>query len=130
MKNRKRLINYRTVLSVAALLGIMVVVGSLLGMKLNQLLIEHMEKQVTEQSKLLSEQIQQVIEIQFVQLNNIANAVEKNESNPNAVLQTVEQEREGITVGVLKLDGSVLMGAPLDITHHEGVKSSFSIFVR
>ncbi|MBQ8317116.1 MAG: response regulator [Lachnospiraceae bacterium] len=125
MKNRKRLINYRTVLSVAALLGIMVVVGSLLGMKLNQLLIEHMEKQVTEQSKLLSEQIQQVIEIQFVQLNNIANAVEKNESNPNAVLQTVEQEREGITVGVLKLDGSVLMGAPLDITHHEGVKSSF-----
>ncbi|MBE5954790.1 MAG: response regulator [Lachnospiraceae bacterium] len=125
MKNRKRFINLRTVLSMVALLGVMVVVGSLLGMKLNQILIEHMEKQVTEQSKLLSEQIEQVIEIQFVQLSNIASAVEKNENNPEAVLQTVMQEREGISVGVLKLDGSVLVGVPLDITKYDGVKSSF-----
>lgn len=108
-----------------ALLGVMVVVGSLLGMKLNQILIEHMEKQVTEHSKLLSGQIEQVIEIQFVQLSNIASAVEKNENNPEAVLQTVMQEREGISVGVLKLDGSVLVGVPLDITKYDGVKSSF-----
>ncbi len=125
MKNRKRFINLRTVLSMVALLGVMVVVGSLLGMKLNQILIEHMEKQVTEQSKLLSEQIEQVIEIQFVQLSNIASAVEKNENNPEAVLQTVMQEREGVSVGVLKLDGSVLVGVPLDITKYDGVKSSF-----
>lgn len=125
MKNRKRLINFRTVLSVGTLLGVMIVVGSLLGMKLNQLLIEHMEKQVTEQSKLLSEQIQQTIEIQFVQLNNIASAIEKNENNPEVVLETVRQEQEGITVGVLKLDGSVLVGTPLDVTRYDGVKSSF-----
>ena len=54
MKNRKKFVNLRTVLSMVALLGVMIVVGSLLGMKLNQILIEHMEKQVTEQSKLLS----------------------------------------------------------------------------
>lgn len=125
MKNRKRFINLRTVLSMVALLGVMIVVGSLLGMKLNQILIEHMEKQVTEQSKLLSEQIEQVIEIQFVQLGNIASAVEENENNPEAVLQTVMQEREGVSVGVLKLDGSVLVGIPLDITKYDGVKSSF-----
>lgn len=125
MKSRKRFINLRTVLSMVALLGVMVVVGSLLGMKLNQILIEHMEKQVTEHSKLLSGQIEQVIEIQFVQLSNIASAVEKNENNPEAVLQTVMQEREGISVGVLKLDGSVLVGVPLDITKYDGVKSSF-----
>ncbi len=125
MKNRKKFVNLRTVLSMVALLGVMIVVGSLLGMKLNQILIEHMEKQVTEQSKLLSEQIEQVIEIQFVQLGNIASAVEKNENNPEAVLQTVMQEREGVSVGVLKLDGSVLVGIPLDITKYDGVKSSF-----
>ena len=125
MKNRKKFVNLRTVLSMVALLGVMIVVGSLLGMKLNQILIEHMEKQVTEQSKLLSEQIEQVIEIQFVQLGNIASAVEKNENNPEAVLQTVMQEREGVSVGVLKLDGSVLVGKPLDITKYDGVKSSF-----
>lgn len=125
MKNRKKFVNLRTVLSMVALLGVMIVVGSLLGMKLNQILIEHMEKQVTEQSKLLSEQIEQVIEIQFVQLGNIASAVEKNENNPEAVLQTVMQEREGVSVGVLKLDGSVLVGMPLDITKYDGVKSSF-----
>ncbi|MBE5945227.1 MAG: hypothetical protein E7258_10010, partial [Lachnospiraceae bacterium] len=63
MKNRKKSIIIRTVLGVCALLLIMILVGGLLGVKLNQLLIEHMEKQVTEQSVLLAEQIEQVVEI-------------------------------------------------------------------
>ncbi len=125
MKSRKRFINLRTVISVTILIGVMVVVGSLLGAKMNRLLIEHMENQVTEQSALLSEQIDQIITIQFVQLGNISNALENNSDNPEEVLKTVEQEQKGITVGVLKLDGSVLIGAPLDIKEYDGIKRSF-----
>lgn len=125
MNKIKKKIHFRTVLSVVILLSIMVIVGSLLGMKLNQMLIEHMEKQVTEQSSLLSDQIEQVIEIQFVQLSNIAGAVQNNENNPEAVLATVKQEQEGITIGVLKLDGSALIGAPLDTSDYDGIKRSF-----
>ena len=124
-KNRKSFSNLRTVISVTSLFVVMVFVGSLLAMKLNQLLIEHMEKQVTEQSTLISEQIDQTISIQFVQLNNIAKALENNWDNPEEVLQTVKQEQEGISVGILRLDGSVLTGAPLDMSLYEGVKRSF-----
>jgi len=92
---------------------------------MNQLLIEHMENQVTEQSTLLSEQIDQEISIQFVQLNNIVNALELNKDNQEIVIQSVTEEQKGITVGVLKLDGSVLMGEPLDINENEGIKRSF-----
>ena len=48
MANIKKKIHLRTILSVAALFGVMIIVGSLLGMKLNQMLIGHMEKQVTD----------------------------------------------------------------------------------
>lgn len=125
MKNREKSIIIRTVLGVCALLLIMILVGGLLGVKLNQLLIEHMEKQVTEQSVLLAEQIEQVVEIQFVQLNNIAHAIQNNQQKPEVILQTVRQEQEGIAVGVLKLDGSALMGEALDISEYEGIKKSF-----
>lgn len=125
MASNKKRIHFRTVLSVAALFGVMIIVGSLLGMKLNEMLIGHMEKQVTEQSSLLSEQIEQVIEMQFVQLNNIATAISNNQENPQEVLAALKLEQEGITIGVLKLDGSVLAGASLDFKGYEGIRRSF-----
>ena len=40
MANSKKRVHLRTVFSVAILLGVMIIVGSLLGMKLNQMLID------------------------------------------------------------------------------------------
>ncbi len=125
MKNSERKINIRTVLGVAGLVGIMLVVGSLLGMKMNQLLIGHMENQVTEQSKHIADQMEQAIQIQFVQLNNIANAIQSNIDSPELILQTVSDEQEGVTVGVIALDGEIILGAQIDTTGYEGVKKSF-----
>ena len=101
MANSKKRIHLRTVFSVAILFGVMIIVGCLLGMKLNQMLIEHMENQVTEQSLLLSEQIEQVIETQFTQLNNIATLMQHNQENPEQILLALEEEEEGSPVGVL-----------------------------
>lgn len=125
MKTSERKINLRTVLGVAALVGIMLIVGSLLGMKMNKLLIDHMENQVTEHAGLISEQVEQVILIQFVQLNNIASALENNADNPERVLQTVNYEQEGISVGVMTLDGEVILGAEVDSSKYEGIRESF-----
>ena len=124
MAKIKKKIHLRTVFSVAILFGVMIIVGSLLGMKLNQMLIEHMENQVTEQSVLLSEQIEQVIEIQFTQLNNIATLIQNSPENTEQVLTALEEEDKGISVGVLKLDGSVLVGTPMDMSECDGIKSS------
>lgn len=123
MANIKKKIHLRTILSVAALFGVMIIVGSLLGMKLNQMLIGHMEKQVTEQSSLLAEQIEQVIEMQFVQLNNSATAISNKQGKPEQILETLRQERT--SVGVLQLDGSVIAGASLDVNAYDGIKKSF-----
>lgn len=125
MKTSERKINLRTVLGVATLVGIMLIVGSLLGMKMNKLLIDHMENQVTEHAGLISEQVEQVILIQFVQLNNIASALENNADNPERVLQTVNYEQEGISVGVITLDGEVILGTEVDSTKYEGIRESF-----
>ena len=125
MKTSERKINLRTVLGVAALVGIMLIVGSLLGMKMNKLLIDHMENQVTEHAGLISEQVEQVILIQFVQLNNIASALENNADNPERVLQTVNYEQEGISVGVMTLDGEVILGEEVDSSKYEGIRESF-----
>ena len=125
MKNNERKINIRTVLGVGVLVGIMLIVGSLLGMKMNQLLIEHMENQVTEQSSLIADQMEQVINIQFVQLGNIATALENNMDSPERVLDTVAHEQEGISVGVMSLDGEVVLGQEVDASQYDGIKRSF-----
>ncbi len=125
MKNRKRLINFRTFLGVAVLVGIMLVVGSLLGLKMNQLLTKHIESQVAEQANNISQQMEQIIEIQFAQLSNIANALQSNSDSPDRVLQTVKNEQDGIFVGMIALDGTPLLGDEIDILEYDGIRKSF-----
>lgn len=125
MKDKKRLINFRTILGVAVLVGIMLIVGSLLGLKMNQLLTKHIESQVTEQAKNISQQMEQVIEVQFVQLSNLANALQSNPEYLQDVLQTVKSENEGISVGMIALDGTPLLGDEIDILEYEGIRKSF-----
>lgn len=125
MKNKKQIINIRTTLWVGILIAIMLVVGGLLGMKVNQLLTKHIESQVTEQASNIAQQMEQIIQIQFVQLNNISSALQNNAAHPDKVLQTVKVEQEGISVGVLTLDGESLLGPPIDMTQYEGIKNSF-----
>ena len=110
MKDKKRLINFRTILGVAVLVGIMLIVGSLLGLKMNQLLTKHIESQVTEQAKNISQQMEQVIEVQFVQLSNLANALQSNPEYLQDVLQTVKSENEGISVGMIAFFGFMMIG--------------------
>ena len=125
MNNRKRLINFRTFLGVAVLVGIMLVVGSLLGLKMNQLLTKHIESQVAEQANNISQQMEQIIEIQFAQLSNIANALQSNSDSPDRVLQTVKNEQDGIFVGMIALDGTPLLGDEIDILEYDGMIKSF-----
>ena len=125
MKNNAKKINIRTGVGVACLILIMLIIGSLLGMKMKHLLNDHMENQVTEQAMQIAKQVDQIIRIQFIQLNNIAHVLENSPSGPETVLRTMEQEQGGITVGVLQLDGSALFGPPIDVASFKGIRESF-----
>lgn len=124
MRNKYKVLNKKNILVISALLAIMILVGCLLGYKMNQLLTDNIENQLTEQAILISKQVEQSIEIQFIQLNNISNAIQGKEQF-EYVFHTVKQEQEGISMGMVALSGEVLYGPPIVSSDFEGIRKSF-----
>ncbi len=125
MSNKRKYIDKRTTLGVAILVMAMLIVGGLLTIKMDQLLVNYMENQVVEQSNAVAAQVEQSVRIQFVQLNNIANALKEKDTQICDILQTVKQEQEGISIGVLGLGGEVVFGNPIDDSGMDGIRKSF-----
>lgn len=125
MKSNKRTLSRRTVLGISNLLIVMLVVGSVFGFKMNQMLIDNIENQLTEQAVLLADYVDQSIRMQYIQLNNIANAVRNKPQSADSVLQTVKREQEGVNLGMVALDGSLVFGYPVTMTEFEGIQQSF-----
>jgi len=125
MKINQKLLSGRTICGVAILLGIMLVVGSLLNYKMDELLTDNIENQLTEQAVLLSEYVDQSINMQYIQLNNIANAVENNGGSAESVLKTIKREQEGVSLGMVALDGSTIFGQPVVMNDFSGIRQSF-----
>ena len=124
MKNKRKMLSKKAILVIIILLIIMIVVGCLLGYKMNQLLMDNIENQLTEQAMLISEQVEQSIEVQFIQLNNISTAIQNN-SDFNHVFHTVQREQEGVSIGMVSLDGTVLYGPPVVASDFSGIRDSF-----
>jgi len=124
MKNKRKLLSKKSILVISALLIIMIVVGCLLGYKMNQLLTDNIENQLTEQALLISEQVEQSIEVQFIQLNNISGAIQ-NDITFEKVFQNVKLEQEGVSLGMVALDGTVLYGPPIISSEFTGIRDSF-----
>lgn len=125
MKNKKKVIGTHTIVGIILMLVIMLVVGSLLGYKMNQMLTDNIENQLEEQAVMLAEHVDQSIMIQFIQLNNIANAVQRNIEKMDEMLQTVKQEQEGISLGMVTLDGETVFGRPISKKEFKGIRDSF-----
>lgn len=125
MKNKKKVISTHTIPGIVLMLVIMLIVGSLLGYKMNQMLTDNIENQLTEQAVMLAEHVDQSIMIQFIQLSNIANAVQRNSSKMNEVIQIVKQEQEGISIGMVALDGEIVFGRPINMKEFAGIRESF-----
>jgi len=124
MRNKRKLLSTKAILVLSALLAIMILVGCLLGYKMNQMLTDNIENQLTEHAILVQEQMEQSIEIQFIQLNNISNAIQNSEQYEK-VVSTVRQEQEGISVGMVALDGTVLYGPSIEASDFPGIRDSF-----
>lgn len=125
MKNEKKILNSQTVLGVSILLGIMLIVGSLLHYKMDQMLTDNIENQLTEQSVLLADHVDQSITMQFIQLNNIANAVQNNATQLEGILNSVRHEQEGVSLGMVALDGEIIFGTPIVMSGFPGIRKSF-----
>ncbi len=124
MKNRGKLLSKKSILVLTVLLVIMIAVGCLLGYKMDEMLTDNIENHLTEQAMLISEEVEQSIEIQFVQLNNISNAIKNNAQFEN-IFKTIKQEQAGISIGMVALDGTVLYGPPVVASDFSGIRESF-----
>lgn len=125
MKNKKKILSSRTILGICILLGIMLIVGSMLGYKMDQMITDNLENQLTEEAALLSEYVDQSVRMQYIQLYNLANAIQSNSESMEAILQTVKREQEGVSLGIIALDGSVLFGRPVVANDFAGIRESF-----
>lgn len=125
MKNNKRLFSAQMFIGIAVMLVVMLGVGSLLGYKMNQMVTDNIENQLTEQAVLLSDYVDQSIMMQFIQLNNIANVVQRNGEKASGILQTIKQEQEGVSVGMVTLDGEIVFGRPIVMSEFAGIRNSF-----
>ena len=124
MKIKRKVIRKKSLCVILALLATMIAVGCVLGYKMNEMLTDNIENQLTEQANLIGSQVGQSIEIQFIQLNNISNALQNVERVEN-VFDAVKKEQEGISIGIVALDGEILYGAPIVSSDFTGIRKSF-----
>lgn len=124
MKNKRKILSKKTILTLSILLSIMLVVGALLGYKMNEMLRDNIEDQLTEHALLISSKTEQTIQIQFTQLHNLSNAIQ-NSDNFETIFHTIQQEQEGVSIGMIALDGEVLCGPPIESSDFHGIRKSF-----
>ena len=125
MKNKIRKVNARTFVGVIVLVSVMLLVGSLLGVKMDRLLRSYMETQVTEQAIQIANHMEQSVALQFLQLNNMAGALEANPKEMVTVMDMLTPEQEGVSFGILALDGVAQYGQTITMTDYVGIRRSF-----
>lgn len=100
-------------------------VGVLMNIRLKSLLRTYMEKQVTEQARTLAELSSEQFELEIHNLENIARNIMEDENEAAAILNLVADDNENISMGILRLDGTTLVGYSLNFSDFNGIQKSF-----
>ena len=104
---------------------IMTIVGVLMNFRLKKLLQSYMEKQVTEQARILAELSAEQFELEIRNLENIARNMTVDTESATTILDLIVDDNENMTMGILRLDGSALAGYSLNFTDFPGIQKAF-----
>ena len=104
---------------------IMVGVGMLMRIRLQGLMRDYTEHQVTEQARTLAELSANQFELQIRNLENIAGRMQHDTKQMETVLEISSIDDENISMGILRLDGSALLGKTLNFTDFPGIQKAF-----
>lgn len=115
----------RVILGLLVFLIIFILVGVLLRGKLVSLLNGYVEKQVALQADTLSNLVYEQFDTELKNLNNISMYADLNNMDISQMLSEKENVKNGISYGILALDGSVVYGEKLQIKEFAGVRESF-----
>ena len=120
IKAKRRII---VVLIIAIL--IMGGVGVLMNFRLKSLLQSYTEKQVTEQARILASLSSEQFELEMHNLESTAKNFSSDVEVDAKILEIVIGDNENVTMGILCLDGTALVGETLSFSDFPGIQNAF-----
>ncbi len=127
MKNKFR-INYKIVAGMAAFLVLLGFIWFLLMGRMNLLLKESMEQQVSMHMETASDYFEEKLKTELDRLENVSEFLSKKLEMPeevNAVLDTIANILPDGKIGMLSLDGGAVYGEKLEFSDYAGIKEAF-----
>ena len=100
-------------------------VGILMNFRLKSLLRSYTEKQVTEQARTLAALSSEQFELEIHNLEDIAQSITVDTEMAAIILDIVIGSNENVTMGILCLDGTALVGKPLNFADFPGIQKAF-----
>ena len=125
MTNKQINGKYRVIIVLMIVIIIMSGIGVLMNFRLKSLLQSYVEKQVTEQARVLAALSSEQFELEIHNLESIAKNISDDVELDAVVLDTVIGDDENVTMGILCLDGTALVGKELNFSDFPGIQNAF-----
>ena len=116
MINKRLNGKFRVITVLIIVIVIMSGVGILMDMRLKSLLQVYVEKQVTEQARALALLAAERFELEMSNLEDVAENIPVDVEADAEILDLVISNGENVTMGILCLDGTALVGRPLSFS--------------
>ena len=113
----------RLIIGTIVFVSVLMIVGVLMQFKLQELLHNHMETQVTMQMQAMAELSNIRIQSELEELEAIAGYIEK--TKDTTYIWQENREEQSVDMGLLALNGEALWGNAISLTEYSGIKDSF-----
>ncbi len=121
MKNRGMGRRKKIGIVLPALCAVMVLVGCLMSYKMKALLNEYMEKQVAQQAEIMAQLSEEKVKEETEELRYLVDYLIED----IIVEGSFPGEKEGVSMGILTLDGKAVCGKALERSQYTGIQESF-----
>ena len=121
MKNRGMGRKNKIGIVLPALCAVMVLVGCLMSYKMKSLLNEYMEKQVAQQAEIMAQLSEEKMKEETDELHYLVDYLIEDIIAEGSF----PGEKEGVSMGILTLDGKAVCGKALERSRYTGIQESF-----
>ncbi len=115
----------RVVISLVAFVVILALVGLLMRGKMQTLLHNHIEKQVTTQAATLAELVNEKLQAEITNLENISSYLQDNPNHLQEIMEMAQKEDVEAVWGIMELDRHAIYGSEIQATEFAGIQNSF-----
>lgn len=125
MSEQKRFGRKRIYLMLFIFIAVLTVIGILMRSKMQLLLSDYVENQITKQAAILAQLLEEDLNIELKNLENIATYIQADNENMESLLKIANSDDEQALWGIIELDGTAVCGAELPNRKFAGIQNSF-----